>query len=189
MGMNYSIFISGDKIDLAAVTREMAEHSHWWRWFNDESVTHLMQQHYYPNTPDSQVAFYEGLLGDKTRLQLAVIDKQDQALIGMVSLNKIDRQNLKCEISGVIGERKYQNLAYAAEAFRLLLAHAFHQLNMHRVAGGTMIREVADMFIRILGFKEEGVLRQDVYKNGRYHDIYRIGLLRDEYESLFGGSK
>lgn len=181
MSSTFSIFIAGDRVDLVALTRDLAANSPWWRWFNDEAVTRLMQQHYYPNTPESQVEFFEELRKDKRRLQLGVVHKQDQLLIGMVSLGKIDERNRKCEISGIIGERKYQNLVYATEAFNLLLAHAFDQLNMHRVHGGTIIREVADMFVRVLGFKDEGVLRQDVWKNGRYHDIHRIGLLREEY--------
>ena len=182
--MNHSIFLSGTTVDLAVITRDMADNSRWWHWFNDEHITFNTQHHYHPNTPEAQLEFFENLRKDKTKLQLAVIHKKDQVLIGMVSLNRINHQHRKCEISGIIGERKYQNLLCATEAFKLLLIQAFDQLNMHRVSGGTLIPEVVDMFVRLLGFQPEGVFRQDVFKNGRYMDIYRVGLLKEEFDSF-----
>ena len=36
---------------------------------------------------------------------------------------------------------------------------------------------------RSLGFVEEGVQRQNVYYNGRYHDELLFGLTRDEFDA------
>jgi RimJ/RimL family protein N-acetyltransferase len=38
---------------------------------------------------------------------------------------------------------------------------------------------------RTLGCKEEGVARQDIYKNGKYNDAYLYGLLREEFVGKF----
>ena len=37
---------------------------------------------------------------------------------------------------------------------------------------------------RKAGFVEEGRLRQAMYREGVYHDILVMGLLRDEFEAL-----
>jgi len=34
------------------------------------------------------------------------------------------------------------------------------------------------------GFKKEGVLRQDRYDNGEYHNTVMMGILRDEFKKL-----
>jgi RimJ/RimL family protein N-acetyltransferase len=31
------------------------------------------------------------------------------------------------------------------------------------------------------GFKREGVLRQEIYRNGKYYDAIRMSVLRQEY--------
>ena len=39
------------------------------------------------------------------------------------------------------------------------------------------------MHLRV-GFKEEGRLRDFVFKNGRYHDRVEFGILRQEWEKI-----
>ena len=77
-------------------------------------------------------------------------------------------------------ERKYQKLKCVIETLQLLIKHAFSQLNMHKTSGGTITKEVADMFVRVLGFQLEGVKKSEIYKNRKYHDAYLFGKLFDE---------
>ena len=100
-----------------------------------------------------------------------------------ISLKNIDYLNGKCELSGVIGEKKYQTLKPYMEASDLIIRHAFEQLNMNRVYSGTLSIDIMKMFIRILGFEREGTLKQDVYKNGQYLDVYLYALTKDKYYS------
>ena len=44
--------------------------------------------------------------------------------------------------------------------------------------------ERAQAAYRKAGFVEEGRLRQAMYREGVYHDILVMGLLRDEFEAL-----
>ena len=91
--------------------------------------------------------------------------------------------NRKCEISGFIGEKKYQTLKPFVEANKLLIKHAFEHLNMNRIYGGSLNKDVADLFVRLLHFDEEGVLKEDVFKNNKYNNVYLIGLSEKKYNS------
>ena len=42
-------FIKGELVDLIVLTKEIVEKTNWFNWFNDQSITENMQQHYYPN--------------------------------------------------------------------------------------------------------------------------------------------
>ncbi|MDP6426232.1 MAG: GNAT family protein, partial [Dehalococcoidia bacterium] len=66
-------------------------------------------------------------------------------------------------------------------AYTLLLKHAFEQLNMNKISDETLSKEVADFLIKTVGFKMEGVRRRELYKNGKYVDLYLIGLLKEEF--------
>ena len=175
----FDVFIKGTNIDLVVLTSEIVGQTNWYSWFNDEENTEYMQQHYFPNSKELQLKYFkEEIEGSDKKLQLGIYHKKDKILIGTISLNNIDFQHRKCEISGFIGEKKYQTLKPFLEANKLLIKHAFEQLNMNRIYGGALNKDVSDFFVRMLNFETEGVLIDEVYKNGKYHDVYLIGLLK-----------
>ena len=171
--IRYDIFLTGDTIDLIGLTEEVIDRSNWYSWFNDEVTTQYMQKHYYPNNAYLQKKYLnEEILGNPSRLQLGIFHKVDQIVIGTISLGNIDHLNRKCELAGLIGEKKYKSISFWMEANRLLISHAVNTLNMHRIYGGSISKEIAIFYHRMLGFKLEGILEQDVFKNGVYHDTH-----------------
>jgi [ribosomal protein S5]-alanine N-acetyltransferase len=180
--IKYDVFIKGKAIDLVCLTKEIAYNSNWYNWFNDEETTKGMQKHYYPNTRELQQDFYENELeGSTNKLQVGIYHKKDCVLIGVISLNNIDFINRSCEIAGLIGEKKNRNFKDYIEANKLLINHAFNTLNLNRVYGGSVIKEVNEMFCRVLGFESEGIQKKAVYINGSYIDVHLIGLLKQDY--------
>ena len=178
----FDVFIKGELIDLVVLDEEAVAKTNWYNWFNDEEITKYMVKHYYPNTRGMQLGFFKKEIeNNPNKLQLGIFHKKDKVLIGTVSLSDIDFFNRQCEIAGLIGEKKYQNFRNMIEACKLLIKHAFETLNMHRVYGGSIIKEVDEMFCRVLGFTHEGIRRECVYKNGMHHDAYCHSILRKEY--------
>ena len=173
------IFLSGSDVDLLALSEKVVEQSNWYGWFNDEETTSSMQKHYFPNTKLMQLNFFRNEISNQSsnKLQLGILHKKNQVIIGVISLSNIDFLNQKCEIGGLIGEKNYKNISYWAEANRLLIKHAKNSLNMNRVYGASFIKEVAIFYERLLGFELEGVLKKDVFKNGVFNDVYLFGKL------------
>jgi RimJ/RimL family protein N-acetyltransferase len=171
--IEYDVFLKGDHVNLVALTEEMVEKSNWHNWFNNEENMSCMQKHYFPNTRESQLRFFRNEISENpTKLQLGIFHKLDQILIGTISLSNIDHLNRKCEISGLIGETKYKSIKYWLESNRLLLHHGVDTLNMHRIYGGSLAKEVSMFYERLLGFQAEGIRKQDIYKNGSFQDVY-----------------
>jgi len=182
--IKFDVFIKGKLINLVVLTEEIIEKTNWYNWFNDEENTKYMQKHYFPNTKEMQLDFFKNEIeNSNTKIQLGIFHKADQIMIGTLSLNNIDFMNRKCEISGFIGEKKYQTLKPFLEANELLIKHAFEQLNMNRIYGGSLNKDVADLFVRLLHFDEEGILKEDVFKNNKYNNVYLIGLSEKKYNS------
>lgn len=62
------------------------------------------------------------------------------------------------------------------------LQHAFSQANLHKVSGQALAyNERSLRFHRNLGFKQEGVLRDQHFDGQRYHDVVCFGLLAAEW--------
>lgn len=178
------IFLEGKHVILKILTEDDIHNSNWYGWFNDEETTKFMQKHYFPNTKEAQLEFYrKEIVGNDKKLQLGICDVKGGPIIGVVSLNNIDYINRKAEVAIIIGEAKYRKVKYMIDTFTLILGHAFNSLNLHRIYGGTIVNEWAELYCRTLGFKREGVLREDVLKNGKYNAVYLIGILKEEFEN------
>lgn len=180
--MHKDLFIEGRHVDLVGLSEDLAISSRWYAWFNDPDVTVHLQKHHFPNSPTQQLEFYRNHIeGRRDRLQLGVVPHSLSDLIGVISLNNIDYINRRAEISLVIGEPGFRNMENSLDAMSLLIAHAFNALNLRRIYGGTIAQEWAMLLIRSLGFQQEGVFRSDVYKDGKYRDVYFVGLMKDEF--------
>jgi RimJ/RimL family protein N-acetyltransferase len=182
--IQYDIFLKGSNVDLIGLNDDVVSFSNWYAWFNDEETTQYMQKHYYPNSMSLQRKYLqEDIVGSSTHLQLGILHKKDQVVIGTISLGNIDYLNRKCDLAGLIGEKKYKNISLWMEANHILIAHAVNSLNVRRIYGGSISREVAVFYQRMLGFNLEGVLKQDVYKNGNYYDVHLFARIFDsQYE-------
>ena len=68
------------------------------------------------------------------------------------------------------------------EATRLITGYAFETLNLNRVA--LRVYEDNERGVKAyekVGFKREGVLRQDIYREGRYWNTFLMSILREEW--------
>lgn len=176
------IFIKGKKVYLKALTRDDVLHSNWYGWFNDEDLTATLQKHYLPNTKEIQLNYLDAIHTALNKMQLGICDIENKKLVGVISLNDIDFINSKAEISVVIGEKEGRNIAFFIEACQLVLKHAFFTLNLNRIYGGSISKELVLLMCRVLGFTQEGIGRSEVYKNGIYMDIHKYAILREEFK-------
>ncbi|WP_339216946.1 GNAT family protein [Ornithinibacillus sp. FSL M8-0202] len=109
-------------------------------------------------------------------------DRECTKAIGITSLINIDLKNRNAECIIDIGEKDYWGKGYGKEALTLLLDYAFLEMNLHRVSLRVFsFNERAINLYRNIGFKKEGVSRQSIFRNGRWHDTVHMGLLQQEY--------
>jgi RimJ/RimL family protein N-acetyltransferase len=95
----------------------------------------------------------------------------NSSLVGVISLQKIDRINKNAQISYWIGKR-YWNLGISTESVNLLIHYAFCVLRLHKVYANVLDTNIAS--IRVLeknGLKKEGVLKHSLYKDDKFHDV------------------
>jgi len=190
--IEYDVFIKGKLVDLVCLDEEIVEKTNWYKWFNDEQNMKHMQKHYFPNTLASQLEFLNDLRKDKSKVQLGIVKKDEGCMIGIVSIQDINFMNRNAEISIVIGEPAGRKLIYAQEAMKLMIEHGFFTLNLYKIYGGYLesLESWGDFLKKRFGFKEEGIWREHVFKNGKYVNVHRLGLLRKDYiKNKQGGLK
>ena len=173
--------IQGKRVRLRAV--EPSDLPDYHRWLNDPEVTRYLLLYAPLSMPDEE-AWYQAVRADPEQKVFAIETEAGQHIgnLGLMHLNWKDRS---AELGIVIGDKSQWGQGYAQDAIRTLLAFAFGEMNLHRI----YLRVYADhapaiRAYRKCGFVEEGRLREDVYRQGSYHDMLVMGILRRE----FGGA-
>jgi UDP-4-amino-4,6-dideoxy-N-acetyl-beta-L-altrosamine N-acetyltransferase len=70
---------------------------------------------------------------------------------------------------------------------RAALAYGFGTLGLHKVCGQALaFNERSIALHRALGFRDEGVLRDQHFDGGAYHAVFCFGLLSTEWSTLSG---
>lgn len=109
------------------------------------------------------------------------IELEDK-LIGEFRFTRMRWFNRKSELS-IILKKEFQGKGYGTLVMKKMIEFAFNKMNLYRLEAEVVeFNEISIKMIEKLGFKKEGVLRKAKYSNGRYYDILRYGLLKDEWE-------
>ncbi|MEM7030229.1 MAG: GNAT family protein [Chloroflexota bacterium] len=171
--------IRGDRLTLRAITRD--DLPRYVSWLNDPEVTkHL--GHIPPFNLDDETDWFERQRKDDSVYHLA-IDTPDGVHIGSVSLMNIDARNQKAELGIVIGLKSDWGKGFGTEAINIMLDYGFYTLNLNRI----YLRVDTEHFAGITcyqrcGFTQEGELRHDTFREGQFHNVYLMSILREEYE-------
>lgn len=151
-------------------------------WRNDDEIWAMVTGPKYFVSPEYEKKWVEESIFDKNNIRLAVCLKENDAHIGNVYLEAIDWINRNAEAGMLIGDKKYWGGGYAAEAILLMMSFAFLERGLHRICikileGNAKSRR----HIEKLGAKKEGILRESVYKNDKYHNLVVYSFLKDEF--------
>lgn len=115
-------------------------------------------------------------------VKLAICLKENGKHIGNVYMAKIDEINQCCAIGILLGNKEYWGKGYGCEALRMAVEYMFDERNMQRIEADVLQSNVASQRMhKKVGFREEGLKRRAIYKNGRFQNLYIFSLLKEEY--------
>ena len=120
---------------------------------------------------------------DPTKMQFTIITKEDSKPIGRVQITNLNREEDSLEIYRIyIGDESNRRKGYGRETIVAVLEYAFINMHLERVSVNHFIEDdITAAFCKSLGFKTEGIARSAYKKNGKYHDMQMMSLLRSEF--------
>ncbi len=97
--------------------------------------------------------------------------------IGCVAFLDHDRMQQKAELRKLIGEPEMRAKGYAKRATRLWINYGLSGLGLKKIYLNTLGNNIRNIRINEqLGFSVEGILRNEVFSEGKHQDIIRMGL-------------
>jgi RimJ/RimL family protein N-acetyltransferase len=152
------------------------------RWSTDGELRKLIGEVAPMSRADTE-KWYKELMGDKDRVWFAIALKKDARVIGEAGLLRMFRPFRSTDMTIIIGEKDEWGKGYGTEVGHLLLHYAFRQLRFHRISIGVVgFNKRALKFWKSLGFKKEGVERDDYYFDNKYSDCIMMSILENEWK-------
>jgi RimJ/RimL family protein N-acetyltransferase len=152
------------------------------RWFRDYEVQRFLAMPTVPITDEAEDAWYERMAQARDQYIFSICTLADDTLIGNCGLFDLDHKNRSAEFGIVIGEKDCWGRGFGTDATRLIVRFAFEELNLNRVAlrvydfNGRAIRAYEKA-----GFVHEGRQRAALFREGAYHDVLMMSVLREEW--------
>lgn len=175
-------FLIGQKIYLRPLERSDAAVLQ--PWFNDPDVT-CFTLRYRPISLQEEEQYIEHISKQEQNIVLLIVCREDDRIMGVTSLHQINYKNRNATFGITIGDKSCWGMGFGTEATELILQYSFQILNLHRVT--LHVFEYNPRAIHIyekLGFKKEGILREETFWDGKYHDTIVMGLLREEWNNM-----
>lgn len=114
-----------------------------------------------------------------------VICTLDDVVVGEVVINQIDSDNRSANIRIGLYDAQFFGQGYGTEAMRLAVDYGFRKLRLHRISLGVF--DFNPRAIRVyekIGFVREGVERDALFWEGRYHNQIMMSILEDEWAGI-----
>ena len=150
------------------------------RWFGDPDVREFLLLNRPISMAEEEQWFAQQLQSRDS--EVFAIETTDGVHIGNTGLHDINWLHRNAEMGIVIGEKQYWGKGYGSDAARVLLRFAFDEMNLHRVQ--LTVYEDNVRAIRAYekcGFRQEGRLRDAIFRKGRYYDMLLMSTLSDEF--------
>jgi RimJ/RimL family protein N-acetyltransferase len=175
---------TGKRVVLRPVGPEHADGL--WELVRDPETRRLTGSHGEFNQEATAIWYAtRGKHGD--RLDLAICDADDGSYVGEIVLNELDKGNMSCNLRiALVGPRVYGK-GYGTEATRLVLAHAFETVGLHRIGLEVFAFNArAHHMYEKVGFVKEGVLRDALRWDGEWHDAVVMSVLAPDWNAHRG---
>jgi RimJ/RimL family protein N-acetyltransferase len=145
----------------------------------------LVGRKYFVSSEYEKKWIEDAINNNQNQVKLAVCLRENDEHIGNVYLNNINWFNRSGDFGLLIGEKEHWGKGYGEELTLLMLNHAFYDLGLIRIESRQLLTNKASIKVhKKCGFKNEGILRKAVYKNGEYRDLNLMSIIRSDFDNL-----
>lgn len=175
--------IFGNKVKLRAIEPEDQELLR--DMVNNPAIETLVVGHSFPVSKRQQKNWSEGALTDSNNIRL-IIETAEEGAIGFANIVNIDWKN-RAAFHGIkIAKKSMESKGIGTDTVMAVMRYAFDELQLNRLDTTILSHNQASirLYTGKCGWKTEGVKKEAIFKNGQYHDLNIVGILKSQYQEL-----
>jgi len=174
--------LKGELVGLVAVEKEDLKQLRDWR--NNTEFRKYFREYRELSMRDQEIWFEEKVIKDPNTIMFSIRRLTDYELLGCCGFVYINWVHRHADLSLYIGwnDEYIDDKGYAKESCKLLLDYGFKELCLNKI--WTEIYEFDEKKKALydkFGFKQDGLLRQNYWYNGKWWDSRILSLLSIEY--------
>ena len=152
-------------------------------WVNDpEIVGNIAAFAGHAFTREQELAYIRRTMASTGDVVWSIEEAAGGRYLGQTGLHQLHERSRVARLACIIADRGDMGRGYGSAAIRAVLAHAFGPMGLHKVwlmvfATNARGRRTYGR----LGFVVEGVLREEYFHQGGWHDMVRMSLLAREW--------
>jgi RimJ/RimL family protein N-acetyltransferase len=153
------------------------------RWFADEETTRYLSTRA-PFSKAMEEKWFESMLEQqgKRSYHFVICLLADDRAIGTAGFHHVNQEDGNAAFGISIGEKAEWSKGYGTDALRAICDFGFGQLRLERIELDVYKpNRRAQRSYEKAGFVTEGTLRHAQFSDGRFHDVLRMSLLREEW--------
>lgn len=113
-----------------------------------------------------------------------VIETLNGEFVGHIGYNYINERDGTFTI-GLFLIKEQRGKGYGYAAMRMLLEYAFNERRLHKFDGWCLDDNLVSVkMLKKLGCKQEGIVREEAFLNGKYHNRLLFGMTENEYRQI-----
>lgn len=179
----------GVNIILREFSEENLHDEKYFKWLRDLDVVETINRiEYILPIKFSEVEKYVNNLWNSSHdAFFSIYTKDKNEFIGTQRVSEINWRTGTANLGILIGEREYWGKGIAKDSISVICDYCFNKLSLRRLVANTLATNIAmgKCFER-LGFKLEGILREDSLIKGKYVDRNLYGLFKNEFKPFKG---
>ena len=168
-----------NKISLRAIEREDLKLIQSWR--NMPSIQHFVRE-YREMSMSNIEKWYDSIIDNKEFI-FFIIEDINKEPTGVVGLTYIDFINKHADLHLGLYEKPWGDHSYGTDVIDLMLNYGFNYINLNKIYAE--IYSIDDAKIKLFKsnkFKQDAILREHYYHNGKYEDSHILSILKSEYK-------
>ncbi len=151
-------------------------------WRKDDRIWEMLGGPKYFVSEAYEKKWVENTIFNSKDVKLAICLKENNKYIGNVYMTNIDEINRSCHSHILIGDKEYWGKGYAREALMKAIEYMFKERNIHRIQANVLESNMQSLKMhKKCGYVIDGLLRESVFKDGRYQNQYVLSLLKEEF--------
>ena len=133
-------------------------------------------------TREEELAYIERTLASDADRVFAIERDEDGAYLGNVGIHQIHHASRVGRLACIIASRGEMGKGYGSAAVAAILDWAFGDARLHKVWLMCFRENTrAQGIYRRIGFVDEGILREEYFHQGDWHDMVRMSILDREW--------
>ncbi|MDI6784549.1 MAG: GNAT family protein [bacterium] len=136
----------------------------------------------FPSNRVRQEEFIRSLYKEKDLVIFTIVTKAQNIPVGHTAFHRVDFVSRSATYAIIISDAKYWGKGYGSEVTQLMVEYGFQTLGLNRIQLHVWSENIAGLkAYERAGFKQEGLLRQAMFHEGKFCDFYVMSILREEY--------